>query len=261
MNTTQTLRTGAITAGREYQELPAWQKGIAMAEAVYAVTEAFPEREHLGLALQMRQSAIKVPGHIAAASARLNDHGMSDSYSHAQSAAAELITLTTLATRLGYMNDDGSIGTTLEEIERLLIGMKHALKVAAKDGERKERETHKLDREHNERNERYERKFEKKDRGDRGDRPYKSRDRDDRGGDRPYKKRDDRDGDRPRRDYSDKPRGDRPYKSRDDRGGDKPRGDRPYKSRDDRGGDRPRRDFGDKPRGGDRGPRKPYRKD
>src|SRR5271170_6973975 len=112
--TTQTLRTAGINAGRDYQELPAWQKAIALTESIYEATEAFPEREYTGLAAMMRATALSIASSIAAASGRNNEHGMSDSYSKAQSATAELSTQCELAKRLGYIAVD--FNEALEEI-------------------------------------------------------------------------------------------------------------------------------------------------
>lgn len=251
MTTNQTLRTAGVAAAREFQELPAWQKAMALAERVYEATNDFPEREHGGLAAQMRATALSVAASIAAASGRNNEFGMSDSYSKAQSANAELMTQITLAGRLGYMSADGSAEalTALDEVSRLIVGLKHGLKVAAKDEKRAAEDGEKRERDYREQSRERERPR----------RDFKKRD--DRGGDerprREYKPRDDRGGeDRPRREY----------KPREDRGERKPYGDKkPYGDRKPYGDKKPygdRKPYGDKKPYGDRKPRgdKPFRK-
>jgi four helix bundle protein len=230
MSTPQTLRTAGVAAARDYQDLPAWQKSLALAERVFKATESFPAREHAGLASQIRVKAIEVTSSIAAASGRNNEFGMTDSYSKAQSATAELTTLLALASRLDYIDatEASKIAADNEEVSRLIVGLKHGLKVAAKDAERAERQSR--DDENTARAERPAR------------REYKPRDG---GSDRPRREYKPRDGgdDRPRREY--KPR---------DGGDDRPR--REYKPRDG-GEDRPRREY--KPRdGAPSGDRKPY---
>jgi four helix bundle protein len=257
MNAPTTLRTTGISAARDYKDLPAWQRAITLAEKIYAVTESFPEREYAGLASSMRMSAVGIAANIAAGSGRTNEQGVADSYSKAQSTNAELSTQFELAKRLGYSEENAEVSSMLDEISRLIVGMKHGLKVEAKDNVRAERDQGKRDREYKERTERPREFKPREDRGDRKPRgEYKPRD--DRGEYKPrgeFKPREDR-GDR-------KPRGE--FKPRDDRGERKPKGE--WKPREDRGDRKPRGEY--KPRdgggrsggGGDRPYRKPFKKD
>lgn len=231
---TPPLRTAGIAAARDYQDLPAWIRAMHLAELVYAATEGFPEREIAGLAAAMRTNAVAVASHIATASAR-TEYGIAESYSKSQSALAELATQIELAGRLGYVAD--KLTTEIDEVGRLLIGLKHGLKTEAKAAARQERETTTRDREF-------------------AERAAKFKSREDRGGDRPrreFKPREDRGGDRQTG------REERQYRSRAEH--DKPRGE--FKPREDRGERRPytpreggdRKPYGDKKPYGDR---KPY---
>lgn len=287
MTTPQTLRTSGIAAARDYKTLPAWQKSMALALRVFTLTERFPAREQTGLAASARAFARNIASEIALASAEVADTGMANRYAAAQGAAAALTTDMLLATELGYITAEEvtSLQEDLDAILRLIIAMKHGLKVQAKDEARAEREQAREERAHEMRNrprEDGERKpFRKREFNDDGEKPFRKprSDRDD--GDRPrraYKPRDEgdrpfrkprEDGDRERRPYKSREDGDRkPYAKRD--GGDRDR--KPYGKRDD--GDKPfrkpREDRGDrKPfgkrddRGGDKrggGPRKPFGK-
>ncbi len=257
----QTLRTNGIAASRDYQDLPAWTKSISLAERIYMLTEEFPTREHAGLAAQMRASALTVASCIASASAKNNEHGITESYSASQAGIAELTTQLTLAARLGHVAEESatSLHEALEEISRLLIGLKHGLKVAAKDAERAERDAAKAEREQRaeraEREDRPRREYKPRDGGeDRPRREYKPRDG---GEDRPRREYKPRDGgeDRPRREYKPRDAGDRkPYGDKKPFGDKKPYGDRkPYGDKKPYGSKKP---FGDrKPSGG-----KPFRK-
>lgn len=220
------LRTGGIAASREYAELPAWQKAMALAEQAYRLTEDFPAREHRGLGAELRAAAARIATHIAAGSGKPNEQGILNSYFDAQAACAELATMAMLAERLGYIEAEAASGFAEENqaVVRLLMGMRHGLKVEAKDEKRAAREVAERDREYAQRSERAARKPRRDFDAPRGERPDRE--------ERQYKPRGEF---KPRREYGDKPRGDRE--------------DRPYK---------PRGEF--KPRG-DRPARKPYRKD
>ncbi|MFN8971935.1 MAG: four helix bundle protein [Alphaproteobacteria bacterium] len=239
--TTEPLRTPAIAAARAYETLPAWQKSMSLAEALYAATEDFPAREQNGLALVLRQSATYVASAIAAGSAGRDEEDITDYYREAQSALAEVATQVALAQRLGLINKDSDVNAAIDELTRLLIGLQHGLKVKAKDDERRMRDEARAAHapRPEARDERPRREFKpREDRG--GDRPYR----------KPFVKRDDARGeDRPRREF----------KPREDRGGDRPYR-KPFVKRDDaRGEERPRREF--KPRDGSTGGgERPYRK-
>ena len=258
MATTAPLRAG-INAARDYQDLPAWQKAIALVETLYGLTFASEELKNLAA-----DRAMNVATRIAASSVRANEAGIAAGYLEAQSSLAELATVLTIAERLG-LEDAASLQEQIDEISRLIIGMRHGLKVKAKDEEHAERAEAKLDREHEERQFRPKREFKPRDGDDRPRREYKPRDRD--GEERPKRAFKSRDGeDRPRREYKPRDGDDRPrreFKPRD--GDDRPR--REYKPRD--GDERPKREYkprGDKPYGekkayGDKKPygdRKPY---
>ena len=250
MEKPQTLRTGGIAASRDYQDLPAWSKAMNLAERIYALSEDFPEREYTGLSAQLRASVIKVASFIAAGSAKNNENGIIESYSESQGAAAELNTQLTLATRLGYIGADNaaSITADLDEVSRLLIGLKHGLKVAQKEAERAERDAAKAAKEAAEAARPARREYKPRDGEERPRREYKPRDSAG-GEDRPrreYKPRDDSRGERPSRSE---------YKPREDRGGEG--APRAYKPRTEGGS----KSYGDKKPYGDRKPygdKKPY---
>lgn len=53
-----------------YKDLIVWQKSVALAVAVYALTEKFPKEEIYGLTSQMRRAAVSIPSNIAEGRAR-----------------------------------------------------------------------------------------------------------------------------------------------------------------------------------------------
>jgi len=48
-----------------YRDLEAWQLGMDFAEAVYALTRAFPREELFGLTAQLRRAAVSIPSNVA----------------------------------------------------------------------------------------------------------------------------------------------------------------------------------------------------
>ena len=50
---------------KSYRDLLIWQKGMALAKQVYAMTRAFPGDERFGLTAQMRRAVLSVPSNIA----------------------------------------------------------------------------------------------------------------------------------------------------------------------------------------------------
>lgn len=200
--TEHTLRTAGIAAARDYQELPVWQKAVLLAEGMLAAPLP-AELKPMACA-----RAIDIATRIAAASVRPSEAGIAAGYQDAQSAAAELATILAVAVRTGF--DAESTNAALDEIARLLIGMRHGLKVKAKDDERAERDSARREREFEQNRERPRREF--KDRGER--KPY--------GDKKPYGEKRGFGEKKPygeKRGFGDKkPFGDR-----------KPRGDRPFR--------------------------------
>lgn len=50
---------------RDYHDLLVWQKGMALAQQIYRLTQTFPDTERFGRVTQMRRAAVSVPSNIA----------------------------------------------------------------------------------------------------------------------------------------------------------------------------------------------------
>jgi four helix bundle protein len=48
-----------------FEDMPVWQKGMDLAERVFAITEGLPRKEDYGLTSQIRRSALSVSANIA----------------------------------------------------------------------------------------------------------------------------------------------------------------------------------------------------
>lgn len=149
MNTTP-LRSAGISAAREYQSLPAWQKAIELAQSALKLSANI---DNAVLDTEFCAAATRIATNIAAGSAKPNEQGMLNAYFDAQAATAEFNTVAVLAEKLGYISAEelASLTETNDAVARLLVGMRHGLKVEAKDEKRRSNEKAKLDREYEER--------------------------------------------------------------------------------------------------------------
>ena len=99
-----------------------------LAELVYDITEAFPQREHLGLACQMRRSAVSVPSNIAEGHRR-NKPGFIHHTMIALGSHSELETQTALAFRRRYISkrDYERFEALTADVGRLAHGLLRSL--------------------------------------------------------------------------------------------------------------------------------------
>jgi len=85
-----------------YKNLIVWQKGMDLARAVYALTEAMPETEKYGLISQMRRSAVSIPSNIAEGSKRNTEKDFKQFLAIAPGSVAELETQIELVRTLPF---------------------------------------------------------------------------------------------------------------------------------------------------------------
>jgi len=107
-----------------YKDLVVWQKGIALAKAIYQLTATFPGEEKFGLISQMRRAAVSIPSNIAEGQARLT---------HAEGSVAELETQLILSIEFGFAKaaTAKSVFILLDEIRRMLNGLRRKLSGAS----------------------------------------------------------------------------------------------------------------------------------
>jgi four helix bundle protein len=114
---------------RSYRDLLIWQKGMALAKQVYAMTPAFPADERFGLTAQMRRAVVSIPSNIAEGQARHGRREFIQFLSHAEGSLAELDTQLTLAVELGYCRPrdaDGSVAT-VAELQKMMASLRRKL--------------------------------------------------------------------------------------------------------------------------------------
>jgi four helix bundle protein len=118
---------------QNYKDLVVWQKGIALAKAVYQLASRFPSEEKFGLVAQMRRAAVSIPSNIAEGQARHTIGEFIQFISHAEGSTAELETQLILSVELGF----SATGQTtkefilLDDIRRMLNGLRRKLSAAS----------------------------------------------------------------------------------------------------------------------------------
>ena len=116
-------------AVKNYTELIAWQKAMDLAVAVYAATEAYPQREVFGLANQMRRAAVFIPSNIAEGQGRATTKDFVHFLAVSRGSLQELETQAILSHRLQFISDptrDGLLNASLE-LTRILHGLINSL--------------------------------------------------------------------------------------------------------------------------------------
>lgn len=87
-----------------YRDLEAWQVAIDLVEAVYRLSELFPERERFTLTVQLRRAALSVPSNIAEGYGRATRPDYLRHLAIANGSLKEVETQMIIAGRLGYVN-------------------------------------------------------------------------------------------------------------------------------------------------------------
>ena len=114
---------------KSYRDLLIWQKGMAWAKQVYAMTCPFPGDERFGLTAQMRRAVVSVPSNIAEGQARRGRKEFVQFLSHAEGSLAELDTQLTLAVELGYCRPSDAQGSvaTIAELQKMKASLRGKL--------------------------------------------------------------------------------------------------------------------------------------
>ena len=114
---------------RSYRDLLIWQKGMALAKQVYAMTRAFPADEKFGWTAQMRRAVVSVPSNIAEGQARHGRREFVQFLSHAEGSLAELDTQLALAIELEYCRPAEADGcaATVAELQKMMASWRAKL--------------------------------------------------------------------------------------------------------------------------------------
>ena len=120
------------TKAQNYKDLVVWQKGIAVAKAIYQLTSKYPVEEKFGLVSQMRRAAVSIPSNIAEGQARHTTGEFIQFISHAEGSTAELETQLILSLELGFASTANTQAefVLLDDIRRMLNGLRRKLDAA-----------------------------------------------------------------------------------------------------------------------------------
>jgi four helix bundle protein len=112
-----------------FRDLIIWQKGIAIAKGVYAITKSLPKDEIFGLTSQMRRSAVSISSNIAEGKGRSTRKDFVSFLHIAQGSLFELETQLLLAKEL-YEIDSKNLLKMIEEEQKMISGMIKKLKIS-----------------------------------------------------------------------------------------------------------------------------------
>lgn len=110
-----------------HKDLDVWKKSMDLVEIFYKLTSAFPEEEKFGLINQMRRAVVSIPSNVAEGGARKSDKEFIQFLHVALGSLAELETQYLIAVRLKYIIENKEIENKINEVKRMLLGMRNYL--------------------------------------------------------------------------------------------------------------------------------------
>lgn len=121
--------SSVVSLKKSYRDLNVWRKSITLSKFVYKHTEAFPKREHFGLASQMRRAVVSIASNIAEGSARYSDKDYDHFITIARASIAELTTQFIISKEVGYIDHDVFLEyeSQSDEISKILNGLRSRL--------------------------------------------------------------------------------------------------------------------------------------
>ena len=115
-------------ASRTHRDLPVWQRAMALAEAIYKLTDDFSAEDSLGLMQPLRNAAVAVPSCIAEGAGRASSNDLGHYLGAALGKVAEVETLLELAKRLDIVDDTNLESDLLEDVRKQLIMYRRSLR-------------------------------------------------------------------------------------------------------------------------------------
>lgn len=106
-----------------YRDLKAWQKGMSLAEEVYAATARLPDEERFGLVSQMRRAAVSIPSNVAEGWGRGPTRDFARYLAIARGSTFEISTQAELCQRLRLPGDWAAILDRTDEVGRIVQGL------------------------------------------------------------------------------------------------------------------------------------------
>jgi len=110
---------------RPHHELDVWKDAVALVEAIYRYTAAFPLDERYGLTSQLRRAAVSVPSNIAEGAARRSRKEYLHHLGIARGSLAEAETQLLIARRLALAESPPELD---EHVERVFARLNALIK-------------------------------------------------------------------------------------------------------------------------------------
>ena len=112
-------------AVKQYQDLIAWQRAIALVTDIYKTSCGFPRDETYGLTSQLRRAAVSVPSNIAEGQGRASSGEFIQFLGHARGSLFEIETQVIVAHNLTYLSDAQceALIAKISELGRILNGL------------------------------------------------------------------------------------------------------------------------------------------
>ena len=121
-----------ITRNRaeRFEDLEVWQKAHICVLDVYKMAKGFPAEEKFGLIPQMRRAAVSIAANIVEGFKKRGQRDKAHFYNVAQGSLEELRYYLILSKDLGYIEDNGAVLSSIDEVAR----MPHRLLAVIKAG-------------------------------------------------------------------------------------------------------------------------------
>lgn len=118
-----------VVSKKSYRDLKVWRKAIELSKLVYFATEAFPKREHYGLAAQMRRAAVSVASNIAEGASRHSNKDYANFLIVARGSLHELVTQIEIACEVHLLTHEtaANLLPITDEISKMLSALRSRL--------------------------------------------------------------------------------------------------------------------------------------
>lgn len=107
----------SVKAPGNFKDLLVWQRGMALAQRIHALTRNFPPDKRFGLVAQMRRTAVSIASNLAEGQARHTTGEFIQFISDGEGSLAELETQLRLGLSLGFCS---RVLELMEELRKML---------------------------------------------------------------------------------------------------------------------------------------------
>jgi four helix bundle protein len=110
-----------------HKDLDVWKKSMDLVESIYSLSKSFPDDEKFGLTNQIRRASVSIPSNISEGAARKSDKEFVQFLYIALGSLSELETQYLIAVRLKYITENKEIDNTINEVKKMIVGLRNYL--------------------------------------------------------------------------------------------------------------------------------------